>query len=86
MQISGTITPDGNWNSEAIQLARSYMKKYFPDWYFSSQGCGLSYLEGSSSYPLKVNRWTTDGSGILTDPDNYQNMSAKEVLADLFKE
>ena len=62
------------------------METYYPDWYFTPQGCGLTYLTGSASYPLKVNRWTTDGTGIFTDPEMYQTMSAKEVLADLFEE
>lgn len=29
IQISGTVTPSGSKNSEAVQLAQAYMKKYF---------------------------------------------------------
>lgn len=29
-------------------------------------------------------RWTVDGSGVLTDPDNYFNKSAAEILNDIF--
>lgn len=81
VQISGTCTPGGNWSSEAIALARSYMKTYYPGWYFTPQSCGTSYFTN-----VTVNRWSVNGTGILTDPDGYQDMSAKEVLADLFEE
>lgn len=81
VQISGTCTPSGAWSSEARELAQHYMDKYYPDWYFTSQGCGTSYMSD-----IKVNRWSVNGSGIMTDPDGYQSMSAKEVLADLFGE
>lgn len=82
--ISGTYTPDGKADSEAIALAVSYMAKYFPDFY--------------SRYPEKISRtsayftnnkamtWYLDGSGVLTDPDGYSRMTPAEILRDLFGE
>lgn len=81
VQISGTCTPSGGWSSEARSLAQLYMDRYYPDWYFTSQGCGTNYFTN-----VTVNRWSVDGSGIMRDPNGYQNMSAEEVLADLFCE
>lgn len=81
VQISGTCTPSGNYSSQAITLAKQYMNKYYPNWKFSPKNSGRSYLTN-----VKVARWKVDGSGIFTDPDKYQNMSAADILKDLFNE
>ena len=83
VQLSGTPTPEGKKNSQAYRLAKQYMKKYYKTWYkrYPEVSKGGSYL---SHYGQM--RWTTSGEGtILSDPEGYQNMSAKEVLKDLFK-
>lgn len=33
VQLSGTYAPNGNKNSQAIDFATKYMKKYYPSWY-----------------------------------------------------
>ena len=58
------------------------MKKFYKSWYnrYPNVSKGTSYL---SHYAQM--RWKTTGEGIvLSDPDGYRNMSAEEVLKDLF--
>lgn len=60
------------------------MKKYYRNWHdrYPRVSCNASYL---SHYGQM--RWKTTGrKATLTDPDGYQNMSAEEVLKDLFGE
>ena len=75
-QISGTPTPDGTYNSQAIALAEQYMARY----------PGVSkydYHESSGNYIRNGNyfRWNTN---TLSDPEGYKNMTADQILADLF--
>lgn len=82
VQISGTVTAKGKKNSQAYKLAKKYMEKYYPAWTkkYPTLCKNSSYLTHYSQM-----RWTTKGKDvILSDPDGYQNMSAKEVLGDLF--
>ncbi|MBR1865097.1 MAG: hypothetical protein IJ801_01170 [Lachnospiraceae bacterium] len=84
VQICGTVTPEGKKNSEAYRLARQYMKKYYKTWYekYPDVSRGATYL---SHYGQM--RWRTGGSDvILSDPDGYKDMSAEEILKDLFGE
>lgn len=75
-QISGTPTPAGNYSSEAIALAQKYMSKY-PGY------TKYDYHTSSGNYIRQGNflRWNTS---TLSDPDGYRNMSAAQILADLF--
>ena len=75
IQISGTVTPSGSKNSEAVQLAQAYMKKYFSDAANKFNLCIASkgYLNGVRRF-----QWY---SSKLTDPDGLRNMSAEQVLA-----
>lgn len=84
VSICGTVTPSGDDDSKAIALAKKYMKKYYRNWHerYPRVSCNASYL---SHYGQM--RWKTTGRKVtLTDPDGYQNMSAEEVLKDLFGE
>ena len=83
VQLSGTVTPSGEKNSEAVKLANKYMKKYYPGWYkrYPEVSKGATYL---SHYGQM--RWKTSGTGcVLSDPDGYQDMNAYEVLEDLYR-
>ena len=81
VQINGTPTPSGRTNSEAVSLAKQYMSTYYSSWYsrFPNVSKGMSYLSGYYQF-----RWNVVSG--LTDPDGYQDMTAEEVLADLFGE
>ena len=79
VQFSGTPTPSGNTSSQAVTLATYYKKTYYKDWYdrYPSSSKGMSYLSGYDQF-----RWTVGSS--FSDPDGYQNMTAVQVLKDLF--
>ena len=75
-QISGTPTPSGSYNSQAIELAERYMARY----------PGVSkydYHESSGNYLIDGNyfRWN---SNTLSDPEGYKYKTADQILADLF--
>lgn len=83
VQISGTVNTKGKQNSTAYKLAKQYMEKYYPEWTkkYPVLCKNNSYLTHYSQM-----RWTTEGEDvILSDPDGYQNMSAKKILEDLFQ-
>lgn len=75
-QISGTPTPSGNYSSEAIALAEKYMSRY-------AGYTKYDYHTSSGNYIRQGNflRWN---SSTLSDPDGYKNMTADQILADLF--
>lgn len=77
VQISGTSTPGGNYNSEAIYLAERYMSRYsgFSKYNYHTS-CG-NYIRNGNY--LRWNRST------LSDPDGYMNMTADKILVDLFR-
>ena len=79
VQFSGTPTPSGNTSSEAVELATYYKKTYYSSWYdrYPDSAKGMSYFTGYNQF-----RWTTSGN--FSDPEGYQNMSAVQVLYDLF--
>lgn len=83
IQLSGL----GDADCEAIQLAKHYMDTYYPEW---ADRYTAVYMSIESYVTFKGDiagrfRWNLNGSG-LTDPDAYSNMSAHEILADLFGE
>lgn len=85
VKLAGTVTTSGNSNSKAVQLAKRYMKKYFSSYYnkLTNDGyvAGSGYLSGSKLYRF---RWTI--GGVMKDPDGYVNMSAEQILKDIFCE
>ncbi len=81
VQLCGTPSSSGKAASQAVSLATTYMKRYFPKWYNKFPDCsrGSSYLTDFSQM-----RWDVSGKSVMTDPDNYRSMSASQILADLF--
>ena len=83
VQISGTVTPSGSRDSEAVALARKYMNKYYPEFVdkFGTTTAGSAYMKN-------VNRmqWKVNGSRYMSDPEGITRMSAEEVLEYLFGE
>ena len=81
VQLAGTPTPSGKKNSQAVKLATRYMKKYYPQWYKKYPNCskGISYLKHYAQM-----RWDVSGTSVLTDPDGYRNMTADQILKNLF--
>lgn len=82
VQLAGTVTPKGKKNSQAFKLAKKYMKKYYGAWYkkYPAAVKGKAYL----SHYGQMRWYTTGDKAVLSDPDGYRNMSAEQVLKDLF--
>lgn len=78
--LTGTVTLSGKRDSEAVKLAATYTKKYFPRWYqrYPDNSRGITYLT-----EYEQMRWSLDGTGLLTDPHGYASMPPKEILEDL---
>ena len=82
---------DNDKNCEAYKLVTKYMTKYYPEWStrydavlrsYDSYATPASSSEYSKTWSGNFS-WNLDGTG-LTDPDGYADMSAAEILADLF--
>ena len=76
VQLAGTPTPDGDYDSEAVELAIRYMSRY-------SGYTKYEYKPATGNYVRRGNylRWN---SSTLADPDGYRNMTAEQILADIF--
>lgn len=82
---------DDDKNCEAYKLVTKYMTKYYPEWserYDAVLRSYDAYAAPATGSPFKETwsgnfSWNLDGTG-LTDPDGYADMSAAEILADLF--
>ena len=82
---------DDDKNCEAYKLVTKYMTKYYPEWsdrYDAVLRSYISYATPATGTEYKETwsgnfSWNLDGTG-LTDPDGYADMSAAEILADLF--
>lgn len=73
VQISGTTTPSGSYDSQAVALAKQYMSKFKGyTKYNYSPSCGNYIRRGNYL------RWTALNN-------NYKNMTADQILADLFR-
>lgn len=83
VMISGTTTRGGSYGSQAISLARQYMKTYYPDWYakFPDSSRGTYYLTSFSRM-----RWRLGGNCLMKDPEGLRKKSAGDVLRVLFGE
>ena len=92
VQLSA-LNPNGDddKNCEAYKLVTKYMTKYYPEWserYDAVLRSYISYATPATGTKYKETwsgnfSWNLDSSG-LTDPDGYADMSAAEILADLF--
>jgi hypothetical protein len=78
-------------NCEAYKLATEYMSKYYPEWYkyhdvmLRNWDSYTAIASGSASKDLAGKfTWDLSGEAMLSDPDGYADMSAAEILADLF--
>ena len=76
VQIAGTPTPSGGYSSQAIALAQKYMSRY-PGY------TKYDYHTSSGNYIRRGNylRWNRS---TLSDPDGYMNMTADQIIEDLF--
>ena len=88
VQLSA-LNPNGNsTDCEAYRLANYYQTKYFPEWaarYQAGMRSFSEYLGFERTGVTGIFRWDPSGSG-LSDPDGFAELSAAEILADLFGE
>lgn len=77
--LSGTLMIDGS-KSEAVQLAETYMKRYYPSWYAKYPNCGKSSSYITTSSCMK---WS---ESVLSDPEGLREMTAEQVLQYIFGE
>ena len=75
-QLAGTTTPDGNYDSQAVALAKKYMSRYAGySKYEYHPSCGNYIRRGNYL------RWNTK---TLSDPDGFKKMTADQILKVLF--
>lgn len=81
VRLSGTPNKKGRTKSEAVRLAKKYMKKYYSSWYKRYPSCKKdgSYLTDYAQF-----RWKTGKGKAMSDPDSYQKKNARQVLKDLY--
>ena len=83
VSLAGTADRNKKENSQAVQLAKRYMQKYFP----TETARYANYARVGKEYDT----YLTDFSEIqwkptvLADPDGYRGMTAAEILRDLFE-
>ncbi len=87
-QISGTIASSGNPYSQAASLAETYMNRYYPKLgqkitIYPMQPAP-DYVYGPGDAGLYRFSWDLSGDKLLSDPEGYSDMSAEEILEDLF--
>lgn len=76
VQISGTCTPNGDYDSQAVALACKYMPRYAGyKKYGYKPSCGNYIRRGNYM------RWY---SGTLSDPENFRNKTADVILREIF--
>ena len=76
VQLAGTTTPDGGYDSQAVALAKRYMSGYS-----GTKKYPYNSSFGNAIPKYRYFRWKTS---VLTDPEGYRNKYADEILADLF--
>ena len=82
--------------AQAVKLAEKYMSKYYPEWYSRYHKVYKNFDDyttvkdneiadqpGTFKAPVG-GKFSWDLNGTLSDPDGYADMSADEILADLF--
>ena len=77
VQISGTVNTAGSTNSEAVKLAKAYMKKYYSD-----AAGKYNLCIASKAYVNNVDRFHWSSSS-MRDPAGLRNMTAAQVLEKL---
>lgn len=82
VQLSGTPTKKGRKKSQALALAKKYMKKYHRTWYRRYPDCsrGKSYLTQYGQM-----RWDVSGNHVMEDPEGYQHKYADAILKDIYR-
>ena len=70
---------------QAVKLAEEYMSKYYPQWWDRYHEVYKNFDDYTKYEGENAGKFSWDLKNTLADPDGYANMSADEILADLFK-
>ena len=81
VQINGVGDSE---NCQAVKLAEEYMSKYYPQWWERYHKVYKSFDSYTKYSGKDAGKFSWDLKNTLADPDGYANMSADEILADLF--
>lgn len=82
VQLSGTVSDEGEYDSYASRMAKFYMERFYPEW-AKRYPDGYDRPANYRSHYCQL-RWDVSGSSVMTDPDGWQDLSAEEVLTRLF--
>ena len=93
VQINGVGNTE---NCQAVKLAEEYMSKYYPQWwnrynkvyknfdsYTTVKDNEIADNPGTFKAPVG-GKFSWDLDGVISDPDGYADMTADQILADLF--
>ena len=69
---------------QAVKLAEEYMSKYYPQWWDRYHEVYKNFDAYTKYEGENAGKFSWDLKNTLADPDGYANMSADEILADLF--
>ena len=89
VQISA-VNPNesGSTNCEAYSLCKKYMEKYFKKWSERYEAVVIDTYKvfnfDDKTPTTGIFHWDLR-KGIITDPNNYETKTAKEILIDLFE-
>lgn len=75
--LKGVLNSDGT-KSKAVELAESYMREYYPDWFERFPDCSARFSYISNSSQMRWNRET------LLDNEGLTEKSAEEILKLIF--
>ena len=78
VQISGTPTPEGNYSSQAVALAKKYMQR-FPGY----QKMGAEFYHTSAGNYVRRGNYFRWNDNILRDVNGYKYKTADQILGDL---
>ena len=82
VQINGVGDSE---NCQAVKLAEKYMSQYYPQWWERYHKVYKSFDSYTKYSGKDAGKFSWDLKNTLADPDGYANMSADEILADLFE-
>lgn len=73
----------------ALSLVKRYTERYYPEWYARYENICVSYstyVDFERSGNAGFFRWNIGKQGTLSDPEGILDMSAEEILKELFGE
>ena len=80
------LTGVGKKNSQAHQLAKTYMSRYFPECSRRYEAIYHTWSFYTDVTGTAAGKFSWDTKNVLKDPQGYRNMTPEKILADLFCE